>query len=208
MQKMPRLYLTYEVLFVTKGSAIVYQSFVLASIATTSASSPGGIGALGINAGAFLSQLASFLIVLFILAKYVLPIVQRTLDKRQALIREGIENAEKAKHDLAEATSNAERIILDAKRQAQGVIERASQNAEQIAQQIQDEAREKAEKYSQQQVARIQQEASRARLELSREVVNLSIEAASKVINRSVDSKDNRRLVEEFVTANDPARNN
>jgi F-type H+-transporting ATPase subunit b len=196
------------VLFATKGSAIVYPSLTIASIAVANADSASGLGALGINAAAFLSQLASFLIVLFILGKYVLPVIQRTLDKRQTIIREGIENAEKAKHDLAEATSNAERIILAAKRQAQDVIERASQNAEQIAQQIQNEAREKAEKYSQQQIARIQQEANRARLELSREVVNLSIEAASKVINRSVDSKDNRRLVEEFVTANDPARNN
>jgi F-type H+-transporting ATPase subunit b len=204
---MPRLHVTCEVLFATKGSAIVYPYITFASLAATSAET-GGIGALGINAYAFLSQLVTFLIVLFILGKFVLPVIQRTLDKRQAIIREGIENAEKAKHDLAEATSNAERIILDAKRQAQDVIERASQNAEQIAQQIQDDAREKAEKYSQQQIARIQQEANRARLELSREVVNLSIEAASKVINRSVDSKDNRRLVEEFVTANDPARNN
>ena len=205
---MPRLHVTYKVLFETKGSAIVYQIFILASVATTSAAEAGGIGALGINAAAFLSQLASFLIVLFILGRYVLPIFQRTLAKRQEVIREGVENAEKAKRDVAEAQSNAERIILDAKRQAQEVIERASQNAEQIAQQIQDEAREKAEKYNQQQVARIQQEANRARMELSRDVVNLSIEAASKVINRSVDSKDNRRLVEEFVTANDSARNN
>jgi len=45
-------------------------------------------------------------------------------------------------------------------------------------------------------------------MELSREVVKLSIDAASKVINRSVDSKDNRRLVEEFVTTSDQARNN
>lgn len=206
---MPRLHVTYDRLLVTKGSAIVYHNtFSLASVATASAASVGGIGALGINAGAFISQLVSFLIVLFILSKYVLPVIQRTLARRQAIITEGIENAEKAKRDLAEAQSNAERIILDAKHQAQEVIERASQNAEQIAQQIQAEAREKAEKYSQQQVARIQQEFNRARMELSRDVVDLSIEAASKVISRSVDSQDNRRLVEEFVTANDPARNN
>ncbi|GCF09362.1 F0F1 ATP synthase subunit B [Dictyobacter arantiisoli] len=182
-------------------------TFTLAS-AAMAAESTGGIGALGINAAAFLSQLVSFLIVFFVLGKYVLPVVQRTLAKRQALIREGIENAEKAKRDLAEATNNAERIILDAKRQAQDSIERATKNAAQVAQQIETEARERAEKISQQQIARIQQEANRARLELSRDVINLSIDAASKVISRSVDSKDNRRLVEEFVTANDQARNN
>ena len=48
-------------------------------------------------------------------------------------------------------------------------------------------------------MARIQPEAARARAEISRLVVNLSINAASKVISKSVDSNDNRRLVEEFV---------
>ena len=74
--------------------------------------------------------------------------------------------------------------------------------------QIEEEARTRAEQFSQQQLERIQQEANRARMELSRQVVNLSIEAASKVISRSVDNKDNRRLVEEFVTASDTTRNN
>jgi F-type H+-transporting ATPase subunit b len=45
-------------------------------------------------------------------------------------------------------------------------------------------------------------------MELSRAVINLSIDAATQVIQRSVDSKDNRRLVQEFVTASDQARNN
>ena len=68
---------------------------------------------------------------------------------------------------------------------------------------IQEEAHTRAAQIEQQQVARIQQEAARARAELSRLVVNLSISAAGKVISKSVDSSDNRRLVEEFVHANE-----
>jgi F-type H+-transporting ATPase subunit b len=167
-----------------------------------------GIGALGINGWAFISQLVSFIIVLFVLGKWMLPIVQRTLEQRQNLIREGIENAEKAKQDLAEATKNAEQIIQEARRQANETIEAATRNANRIAQQIEVDARERAEKLVQQNEARIQQEASRARMELSRAVINLSINAASRVIERSVDNKDNRRLVQEFVTTSDQARNN
>ena len=39
--------------------------------------------------------------------------------------------------------------------------------------------------------------------QLSRLVVNLSISAAGKVISKSVDTTDNRRLVEEFVHASE-----
>jgi F-type H+-transporting ATPase subunit b len=163
---------------------------------------------LGINGLAFISQLISFLIVLVLLGKFVLPRILQILDKRQAIIREGIENAEKAKQDLAVATARAEQIITAASRQAQEIVDRATKNAEKVAHQIEEEARARAEQINQQQIARIQQEVSRARQELSREVVNLSIEIASKVISRSMNTKDNRRFVEEFVASSDHARNN
>jgi len=166
------------------------------------------LDALGINGLAFISQLISFIIVLVLLGKFVIPRILQTLDKRQAVIREGIENSEKARQDLAAATARSEQLITDASRQAQVIIDRATKNAEQIARQIEEEARVRAEQINQQQIARIQQEVNRARQDLSRDVVNLSIEVASKVISRSMNTKDNRRFVEEFVATSDYARNN
>ena len=157
----------------------------------------------GINPWAFLSQLVSFGIVFVILWKWGFPAIIKTLEKRQAVIREGIENAEKARHDLAEATTRAEQVMQEARVLAQETIALATKAAEREANRIQEEAHARAAQIEQQQVARIQQEAARARTELSRLVVNLSISAAGKVISKSVDSSDNRRLVEEFVHASE-----
>jgi F-type H+-transporting ATPase subunit b len=157
----------------------------------------------GINPFAFLSQLVSFGIVFLILWKWGFPAIVKTLEKRQAVIREGVENAEKARHDLAEATARAEQVMQEARVQAQETIAQATKAAEREAIRIQEEAYARATEIEQQQVARIQQEAARARAELSRLVVNLSISAAGKVISKSVDSSDNRRLVEEFVHASE-----
>jgi F-type H+-transporting ATPase subunit b len=156
---------------------------------------------LGINVFAFLSQLVSFLIVLLILAKWALPVVQRMLERRAAIIREGIENAERAREELKNATARAEQLLAEARREAQEVIANAQRAAEREARRIEEEALERARQIEQQQIERIRQEAARARAELGRLVVNLSIAAAGKVISRSVDSSDNRRLVEEFVNA-------
>jgi len=158
-------------------------------------------GGLGINTFNFLSQLFSFAIVFLILWRWGFPAIIRTMERRQAVIREGIENAERAKRELQEANQRAEQIILEARRQAQEIIAQATKAAEREAQRIQEEAQERAHQIEQQQIARIRQEAARAREELSRLVVNLSIDAAGKVISKSVDTKDNRRLVEEFVSA-------
>ncbi len=158
------------------------------------------LGGLGINWPGFLSQVISFGIVFFILARFAFPMIQRTLEKRTAIIQEGVENAERARRDLAEAIANAEHIIREARQQQQEIIAQAQKLAEKEAERIREEAEARAVQFEQQQVARIQQEATRARAELSRMVVNLSINAAGKVISRSVDNTDNRRMVEEFVS--------
>ena len=164
-------------------------------------------GGLGINTFAFLSQLISFGVVFLILWRWGFPAIIKILDERQAVIREGVENAQWAKRELPEAANRAEQILIEARRDAQQTIERAAKVAQDEARRIEEEARERAEQISQQQIARIQQEAARARMELSRLVVNLSIEAASQVIRKSVDNNDNRRLVEEFVSSsNNQAR--
>ncbi len=157
------------------------------------------LGGLGINLWAFLSQLVSFGIVFLILWRWAFPAILSMLEKRQTVIREGVENAEKAERALAEATARAEQLLLEARKQSQETIAQAAELAEREARRIEEEARARAEEIEQQQVERIQQEAARARAELSRLVVNLAITAASKVISKSIDSKDNRRLVEEFV---------
>ena len=158
------------------------------------------LGGLGINWPGFISQVVSFGIVLFILAKFAFPLIQRTLEKRTATIQEGVENAERAKRELSEATSNAEQIIREAHIKQQEIIANAQNIAEKEGARILEEANARAAQVKQQQEALIQQEATRARVELSRMVVGLSIDAASKVISRSVDTSDNRRLVEEFVS--------
>lgn len=160
------------------------------------------LGGFGVNAVAFLSQLVSFGIVFFILWRWAFPAILKTMNRRQAIIQEGIENAERARRELDEATQRAEEVMREARRHAQETFEQAAKGAEAEANRIIEEAHAQADQVAQQQLARIQQEAARARAELNRLVVNLSITAASKVISKSVDSKDNRRLVEEFVSTN------
>ncbi len=137
------------------------------------------LSGFGINLWAFISQLVSFAIVFLILWRWGFPVILRTL------------------------AAKAEEVLQVARLQAQETIERATRLADQEAIRIQEEAHARAAQIEQQQIARIQQEAARARAELSRLVVNLSIDAARKVIRKSVNTADNRRLVQEFVNASE-----
>jgi F-type H+-transporting ATPase subunit b len=159
------------------------------------------LGGFGINLLAFISQLVSFGIIFLVLWRWGFPVILRTLAERQRVIQEGVENAQRAKRELDDATARADQLLLEARRQAQETIANAAKAAEAEANRIEEEAHARAEQIGKQEVARIQQEAARARADLSRLVVNLSINAAGKVIGKSVDSNDNRRLVEQFVSS-------
>ncbi len=103
------------------------------------------LSGFGINAIAFLSQLISFGIVFVILWRWGFPAILKTLDRRQAVIREGVENAEKARRDLEEATKRAEQLMLEARRQAQDVIANAQKVADGERNRILEETRAQQE---------------------------------------------------------------
>ncbi|HEX9057693.1 MAG TPA: F0F1 ATP synthase subunit B [Ktedonobacterales bacterium] len=155
---------------------------------------------LGINTVMFISQLVSFLILFFVLQRWVWPLLLRTLDKRALTIQEGVENAEKARRELADAEKRIAGMMEEARLQAQHTLEQSIKAGERMRADIEQDARDRAAKTLEQAQARIQQEIAQARTELRRQVADLAIMAAEHVVGNSLDSATNRRLVEEFVT--------
>jgi F-type H+-transporting ATPase subunit b len=157
------------------------------------------MGALGINIWMFLSQLVSFAVLFIVLARWGFPALTRTLDKRAQTIREGVENAEKARQQLAEAEKRIAGMMEEARLESQRTLEQALKAGAHVRAEIETEARARAQQTVEQAQTRIQQEVAQARTELRQEVADLAILAAERVIGGSLDNATNRRLVNEFV---------
>lgn len=156
--------------------------------------------ALGINIGSLIAQLVAFIILLLVLQRWAFPILTKTLDERQAKIREGVENAEKASQSLKDAEKRVEALMNDARAESQRVIASATQAAERLKADIEQQAQQRGREIEQQASKRIEQQIAQAKAELRAHVADLSIAAAERVIGQSVDSATNRRLVDEFVS--------
>jgi F-type H+-transporting ATPase subunit b len=153
----------------------------------------------GINPGLLLAQIVNFIVLFWLLNRFAFPALRRTLDDRAATIRQGVENAERARNELAKAQQSADEIILDARRQGQQIITEATIAGQRVRAQIEAEARTSAEGIIQQAELRIRQEEAQARNALRQQVADLAIDAASRVVGESLDGPRQRRLVEEFV---------
>lgn len=154
---------------------------------------------LGINPGLLLAQLVNFGILYFILARFAFPALRKTLDARTANIREGIENAERAKTELAQAQQRSDSIILAAQQRGQQIINDAATAAERVKAQIEAEAKARAEEIAAQNRQRMAQEEAQAQNALREQTADLAIRAASAVVGKSMDGADQRRLVNQFI---------
>ena len=129
---------------------------------------------LGISIWNFAAQVFVFLVVILVLWKWALPTVNKFLDERSGQIQRGLENAETAKRQLAEAEKRVADMLEQARQRADEILAQAQKN--------------------------IEQQIAQAKSELSRQVSDLAIMAAERVIGHSMNTEDNRKLVQEFVS--------
>ncbi|MAG45018.1 ATP synthase F0 subunit B [bacterium] len=154
------------------------------------------LGKLGINWTLLLAQIINFLVLFFLLKKFLYKPILGIIEKRQKKIKKGLENAEKAEHDLARASARAEKIIIKANKESQDIIRKSEKQAEQVNNKMIAQAEEKISDLQ----LRAKDEISQAKeqmLEQARdELADLVVLATERVLEEKIDGKKDKMLVE------------
>ena len=136
-------------------------------------------------------QVINFLILLFLLNRFLFKPILARLDDRSAKISKGLEDAEVAARDRELARAEREAAVAEARKEANEMIARANKIAEDTRNEILTSARTEAEK-------------DKAMAEIRGQVAELALAAAGKLIRREMDDPTQRRLVEEFLAEVQP----
>jgi F-type H+-transporting ATPase subunit b len=161
--------------------------------------------AFGVDLPKLLFQVINFLLLLYLLNRFLFKRVLTLLDERQQKIGKGLEDAEAAARDRELARAEREAAVAEARKEAQAMIARATKIAEDSRTEIVAEARAQAEKVTERARSEINAEKEKAMAELRATVADLALEAASRLIRSEMDSPTQRRLVDEFLTEVTPA---
>lgn len=157
------------------------------------------VDALGLNLPQLIAQVANFFVLLIILRLTLYKPILRMLDERKQRIAEGLNAAEIARAEAAQAQTNIEAQLQEARSQGQELVAQAQT----IAQRIQAEAREQSGRDRatalERARAEIQQERDRAIAELRSEFADITVSAAEKVIGQSLDRQAHQRIIEETL---------
>ena len=162
----------------------------------------GGFNPLDLaQGGGLFWTLVIFLVALPFIWKMVMGPITRNLEARDDKVAQAILSAEKASRDAEAARVAVESKLKEAQVEAGKLVEAARARAETLERQLKDDAGKQAAALLERAKAEIRNEQEKALTAIRREVVDVSLAAAGQVLKRKVDANDDRRLVEELVSA-------
>jgi F-type H+-transporting ATPase subunit b len=155
---------------------------------------------LGIDLPDFLWHTANFIVLIYLLTRFLYRPVTAMLEERTRRIQESLAAAEQARAEVAQADRERDELLATTRRE----IGEMMAQAQTVSERIQSEARTTAQQEAQRIVETARQEAeaerAQAMAELRREVAALAVMAAERVISRSLDDQAHRQLVEDFLS--------
>jgi F-type H+-transporting ATPase subunit b len=167
------------------------------------------IEAFDINWVSFGFQVLNFVLLLYILNRFMFRPLLARLDERSAKIGKGLEDAEAAARDRELARAEREAAVAEARKEASELLASANKIATDTRDEILAEARSEAERVTARARDEISAEKDRAVAEIRAQVADLALAAAGKLVRSEMDGPTQRRLVEEFLaeTSTPEARN-
>ncbi|MDR1727751.1 MAG: F0F1 ATP synthase subunit B [Acidobacteriota bacterium] len=143
--------------------------------------------------------IVTFLVLLWLLAKFAWRPLLRALDARQDAIRKSLEDAEAARKAAEDANKDSAQILQEARAEAEGIVSASRAEAERLRDEIRQHARSEAEGIVKDARAQIDLETSRALRQIRGEIADLSVGIAEKLIRRNCSQEANRDLIEETL---------
>lgn len=146
-----------------------------------------------------IAQVVNFLILVAILRALAYEPVAKMLKQRSDKIQDSLDKAAADRKAAEQTLAQYKNQLADANRKAQEIVDRAELTARQERDALVAETKREIERMKQNAQAEIQNERNRAFEEMKAEIVTLSLQAAEKIVAKNLSSKENDKLVDDFI---------
>lgn len=143
-----------------------------------------------------LVSIVNFLVLLYLLRRFMWGPIMATLDSRAAKIREGLELTESARREREQLKQEVERTLAEARREANAIAERTTKAAEAAAADIRTQAKAEADRIREKGREDAQHLHDQALAQLRTEVASMVVLAASRILGKEINAEQHRALIE------------
>ena len=154
---------------------------------------------LGIDFPQLLAFIINFLILFGLLTLVLYKPITKMLDQRAAKIKEGLDQAERIKQEMAHAEETVKAEIEAGRKEGQAIVAQASQTSDRIKEEAKAEARKETEALIAKARAEIVMEREESFNQLRREFADLAVLAAEKVIEQALYKKAHQQLIDKVL---------
>ena len=155
------------------------------------------------NPGLMFWTLITFVIVLLVLKRYAFGPIQKTIDERRERIRQSLDEADNAREEARKLLEEHRRLIGQARAEAEEIRQEVRQDSEALREQARQEIDADRQRRLDETKRQIEAETARSIAQIRAEIAELTYLAASKVTGKSLDSADQRRLIDEAIASLD-----
>ncbi|MFF4616594.1 F0F1 ATP synthase subunit B [Nonomuraea jabiensis] len=142
----------------------------------------------------------SFLVVLVVVGKILVPRIQKTLAERTDAIEGGIKRAEEAQAEAQALQQQYRDQLAEARHEAARLREEAREQAAQIKAELREEAQAEARRLVEAAHAQIEADRQAAFSQLRTEIGRLSTELAGRIVGESLEDEVRQsRIVDRFL---------
>lgn len=174
--------------------------YVASEQATEHASSPSLLEALGIDGKLLIEQTLAFLLLVFLLSKFVYPALIKAIDSRRDQIEASMLEAKKAEEAANTAEEKVHQLLREARKEADDIVATANKAAAAASAEAEDKAKARAERIVADAKEQLDREVTKARKALRRETVELVALATEKVIDEKIDTAKDKELIESAIS--------
>ncbi|MBN1240788.1 MAG: F0F1 ATP synthase subunit B [Gammaproteobacteria bacterium] len=146
-----------------------------------------------------LGQTIAMIFFVWFTMKFIWPPIMSAIEARQVAIADGLAAAERGQSDLAQAKTEAEKIVAAAREQARGIVDQASSRANDIVEAAKSEGEAEKQRRLDSARSEIEVEINRARDELRAQVAAIAIAGAERVLAREIDANAHRDLLDRLA---------
>lgn len=168
---------------------------ILTQFASTEEASTDVFGALGIDFSMLIFQAIAFMILVWVLGKYVYPIFIKVVDDRQAKIEASTAAATEAEKKAVEAKDAVEKMMKQARKEASEIVTTAKEEAAAALEKSEQKSKTQAERIVADAQAQINKDIVAAKKALHNETLELVALATEKVIGKTVTPKIDEAVI-------------
>lgn len=148
-----------------------------------------------------LANFISFLIIFWILKKYVFGPVGEIIEKRTKLIEEGVSKAEQSETELLVAKQKAEEELKQARNEANQIIAKAKESGDDLVARAEKTAAGKADEFMANAKKDLEKQKEQIEKDLLQKTAGLVALGVQKILDEDIDTKQNKSISDRALEA-------